>query len=109
MYVYHFILFSAHCDGRQVGLGYQCKFVESVPEHFLCSECKGVARRLTFTSCCGESYCHGCITEIQQKGKPCPEKDKCLTWYAHQPEATPTLLTLMKDTRDLAVIKRSKI
>ena len=53
-------------------LGYHCKFVESVPEHFLCSKCKGVARRLTFTSCCGESYCHGCITEIQQKGEPCP-------------------------------------
>ena len=51
---------------------YQCEFTESVPEHFLCSECKGVARRLTFTSCCGESYCHGCITEIQQKGEPCP-------------------------------------
>ena len=53
-------------------LGYQCEFVECVPEHFLCSKCKGVARRLTFTSCCGESYCHGCITEIQQKGEPCP-------------------------------------
>ena len=51
---------------------YKCEFTESVPEHFLCSKCKGVARRLTFTSCCGESYCHGCITEIQQKGEPCP-------------------------------------
>ena len=53
-------------------LGYQCEFVECVPEHFLCSKCIGVARRLTFTSCCGESYCHGCIAEIQQKGEPCP-------------------------------------
>ena len=51
---------------------YKCEFTESVPEHFLCSKCKGVARRLTFTSCCGESYCHGCIAEIQQKGVPCP-------------------------------------
>ena len=28
---------------------------------------------MTLTSCCGESYCHTCIADIHQQGKPCPE------------------------------------
>ena len=52
--------------------GYQCEFIDSVPEDFYCKKCTLVARRLTFTSCCGETYCHACITDIQEKGKPCP-------------------------------------
>ena len=52
--------------------GYQCKFIDSVPEDFYCKKCTLVARQLTFTSCCGESYCHACITDIQEQGKPCP-------------------------------------
>ena len=53
-------------------LGYQCEFVDSVPEDFYCKQCSLVARRLTFTSCCGESYCNGCIHSTQQDNKPCP-------------------------------------
>ena len=52
--------------------GYQCEFIDSVPEDFYCKKCTLVARQLTFTSCCGESYCHACITDIQEQGKPCP-------------------------------------
>ena len=54
-------------------VGYQCEFVDSVPEDFYCKQCSLVARRLTFTSCCGESYCNGCIHSTQQDNKPCPE------------------------------------
>ena len=53
-------------------VGYQCEFVDSVPEDFYCKQCSLVARRLTFTSCCGESYCNGCIHSTQQDNKPCP-------------------------------------
>ena len=53
-------------------VGYQCEFVGSVPEDFYCKQCSLVARRLTFTSCCGESYCNGCIHSTQQDNKPCP-------------------------------------
>ena len=53
-------------------LGYQCEFVDSVREDFYCKLCSLVARRLAFTSCCGESYCNGCIHSTQQDNKPCP-------------------------------------
>ena len=51
---------------------YQCEFIDSVPEDFYCKKCALVARRLIFTGCCEESYCHACITDIQEQGKPCP-------------------------------------
>ena len=53
--------------------GYRCEFIDSVIELFYCKKCNLVARRLTLTSCCGESYCHACIANIHQQGKPCPE------------------------------------
>ena len=43
--------------------GYLCEFIDSVPEDFYCKKCALVARRLTLTSCCGESYCHACIAD----------------------------------------------
>ena len=54
-------------------LGYQCEFINTVLDNFYCKKCTLVARRLTYTICCGESYCHACIADIQQKDKPCPE------------------------------------
>ncbi len=53
--------------------GFQCQFLDSVPEDYYCKQCTLVARKLSFTSCCGESYCNGCICSIQQANKPCPE------------------------------------
>ena len=52
--------------------GYQCQFVDSAPEDFYCKQCSLVARRLTITTCCCESYCNGCIHSTQQDNKPCP-------------------------------------
>ena len=54
-------------------LGYQCEFIDTVLDIFYCKKCTLVARRLTYTCCCGESYCHACIADIQQQDKPCPE------------------------------------
>ena len=53
--------------------GNQCEYIDSVIDLFYCKKCNLVARRLTLTSCCGESYCHACIADIHQQGKPCPE------------------------------------
>ena len=53
--------------------GYRCEFIDSVIDLFYCKKCNLVARRLTLTSCCGESYCHACVTDIHQQGKHCPE------------------------------------
>ena len=63
-------------------LGYQCEFIDPVPEDFYCKNCNLVARKFTITSCCGETYCHACIADTQEQGKPCPacgEKDFTLT------------------------------
>ena len=43
--------------------GYQCEFIDSVPEDFYCKKCNLLARRLSWTTCCGESYCHACIAD----------------------------------------------
>ena len=53
--------------------GYQCEFLDTVYDLFFCKKCNLVARRLTATSCCGESYCHTCIAYICEQHKPCPE------------------------------------
>ena len=53
--------------------GYQCEFLDTFPDIFLCKKCSLVARRLTVTSCCGESFCHACISEPKEQNKPCPE------------------------------------
>ena len=53
--------------------GYQYEFLDTVNDVFYCKKCDLVARRLTATSCCGESYCHACIADICEQHKPCPE------------------------------------
>ena len=63
-------------------LGYQCEFMDPVPEDFYCKSCNLVARKSTIASCCGETYCHACIADTQEQGKPCPacgEKEFTLT------------------------------
>ena len=52
--------------------GYQCEFIDPVSDDFYCKKCSLVARKLSFTSCCGESYCQTCIADILQQVKPCP-------------------------------------
>ena len=58
--------------------GYNCEFVDCVPDYLYCKKCTLVARKINITTCCGESYCHVCITDTRKEGKPCPscgEKD----------------------------------
>ena len=52
--------------------GYQCEFIDSVPEDFYCKKCGLVARRLTVCNACMENYCHACITDIHKQDEPCP-------------------------------------
>ena len=55
--------------------GYQCEFVGSVPEYLYCKKCTLVAKRLTITNCCGESFCHECIADNSKSCPVCGEKD----------------------------------
>ena len=52
--------------------GYQCEFLDPVSDDLYCKKCTLVARRLSISTCCGESFCHGCLADTQKEGKPCP-------------------------------------
>ena len=59
-------------------LGYQCEFLDPVSDDLYCKKCTLVARKLSISTCCGESFCHACLADTQKEGKPCPvcgEKD----------------------------------
>ena len=59
-------------------LGYQCEFLDPVSDDLYCKKCTLVARKLSISTCCGESFCHACIADTQKEDKPCPacgEKD----------------------------------
>ncbi len=64
--------------------GYKCEFIDTVSEDFLCTKCNLVTRRLTLTSCCGESFCQTCIVDTQEQGQPCPVcGEKEFTFFQH--------------------------
>ena len=64
--------------------GYKCEFIDSVFADLYCKKCTLVARRLTITICCGESFCKVCIAGIKEQGKPCPEcREKDFTTFEH--------------------------
>ena len=55
-----------------IPVGYECEFVDQVPEDYFCKLCKHVAREPTIASCCTEVLCKACIDAIVQDKKPCP-------------------------------------
>ena len=64
--------------------GYKCEFIDSVFDDLYCKKCTLVARRLTVTICCGESFCKVCIADLKEQGKPCPEcGEKDFTTFEH--------------------------
>ena len=66
-------------------LGYKCEFIDTVPDDLYCKKCALVARKLVIAECCGESYCHSCITEVLDQATPCPAcKDDNFTVFQHK-------------------------
>ena len=67
--------------------GYQCEFIDSVPENFYCKKCTLVARRISITTCCGESFCYSCTADTQEQGNeyhywlPMPHKRGDNYWH----------------------------
>ena len=67
-----------------VSQGYQYEFIEIVPDDLYCKKCTLVARRLSITKCCGESFCHACIADNQEQSKPCTEcGEKDINTFEH--------------------------
>ena len=52
--------------------GYKCEFVRPYTEDFVCKICKYVARECNLTTCCGETFCQSCISQVLEDKKPCP-------------------------------------
>ena len=52
--------------------GYNCEFIDSVPDYLCCKKCTLVAKKLSIISCCGESFCQPCIADTKKENKPCP-------------------------------------
>ena len=64
--------------------GCKCEFIDSVFDDLYCKKCTLVARRLTVTTCCGDSFCKVCIADLKEQGKPCPEcGEKDFTTFEH--------------------------
>ena len=61
--------------------GYQCEFIDQVVEDFYCKKCTLVARRLTITTCCAESFCQDCIAGTIDQCPACGEND--FTTFQH--------------------------
>ena len=52
--------------------GYKCEFVQPYTEDFVCKICKYVARECSLTTCCGETFCQSCISQVLEDKNPCP-------------------------------------
>ncbi len=52
--------------------GYDCQFVEDVPDHLTCIVCLGAFREPHLLSCCGKKVCYNCITLIKNAQQACP-------------------------------------
>ena len=52
--------------------GYDYEFIDPPPNSLECSICLLTLRDPHIISCCGNHFCHTCISRIQGAGKPCP-------------------------------------
>ena len=52
-------------------VGYECEFVDQVPEDYFCKQCSHVAREPAIATCCGETFCGDCINTSSQAEQPC--------------------------------------
>lgn len=52
--------------------GYECEFVDSIPDSLSCPVCFLPFRDPHLVSCCGAKYCEQCIDRVKAAGQPCP-------------------------------------
>ena len=59
------------CAPLPVG-GYECEFVDSIPDSLSCPICFLPFRDPHLLDCCGAKYCEVCIGRVKAAGQPCP-------------------------------------
>ena len=52
--------------------GYECDFVDPVPDSLSCAVCLLPFRDPHLVSCCGKKYCAPCIGRVKAADQPCP-------------------------------------
>ena len=52
--------------------GYDFEFVETPQQNLECSICLMILRDPHVTSCCGNHFCHRCISQVSADRRPCP-------------------------------------
>jgi len=52
--------------------GYDCDFIEKIPEKFICNICTKVLRDPHLTECCGQHFCGSCIEHWTSQNEVCP-------------------------------------
>ena len=75
-------------------VGYECEFVDQVPEDYFCKQCSHVAREPNITSCCGEILCKACVGSVVQDKKPCPNCQETDINYIPHKKYKPKILAL---------------
>ena len=75
-------------------VGYECEFVDQVPEDYFCKQCKYVAREPQIATCCTEVFCKACIETVIEDKKPCPSCQEIdIKIFPHK-KCQPKILTL---------------
>ena len=75
-------------------VGYECEFVDQVPEDYFCKQCKHVAREPQIATCCTEVFCKACIETVIEDKKPCPSCQEIdIKNFPHK-KCQPKILTL---------------
>ena len=76
-------------------VGYECEYVDQVPEDYFCKQCKHVATESNITSCCTEVLCKVCLNAVIEDKLLCPscENTNISTLGAHK-KCGPKILAL---------------
>ena len=75
-------------------VGYECEFVDQVPEDYFCKHCNHVAREPNITTCCGEILCKACVESVVQDKKPCPNCQQTEISFIPHKKYQPKILAL---------------
>ena len=83
------------CHPLTVG-GYDCEFVDSIPETLTCSVCLLPFRDPHLLDCCGIKLCRVCVERIDTAGQHCPH---CREPFVHIPDKSIRRLVLAQNVR----------
>ena len=75
-------------------VGFECDFVDEVPEDYFCKQCSHVAREPTIASCCTEVFCKACIEAVIEDKKPCPSCQETDISFIPHKKYQPKILAL---------------